>query len=148
MKHLSTTSRRLVLGALLAFPLGFACDDSSSNCNVTGTAGTAGTAGKAGTAGTAGTAGLGGTAGKGGAGGSAAGGAGGPAGGAGGSAGGIGGAAGGAGGMAGGTAAALEFTDFVNDLIVNHSTDPLPTTINDKTFKDSMNPAAFSALFP
>jgi acetyl-CoA carboxylase alpha subunit len=52
----------------------------------------------------------------------------------------------GAGGLGG--AAAIEFTDFVNDLIMNKtSSTTRPETIDDKTFKDSMSPTAFDPLF-
>ncbi|MEO5766888.1 MAG: hypothetical protein ABIS92_00930 [Polyangia bacterium] len=61
---------------------------------------------------------------------------------------GTGGAAGAAGG-AGGQMGPGEFTDFVKGLIQNKTTpNGLPETIDDKTFKDSMNPAAFDSLFP
>jgi hypothetical protein len=53
---------------------------------------------------------------------------------------------GGGGGLGG--AAAIEFTDFVNDLILNKTSSiTQPETINDKTFKDSMSPTAFDPLF-
>jgi len=47
-----------------------------------------------------------------------------------------------------GPAEAVEFTDFVKDLILNKtSSTTLPETLDDKTFKDSMNPAAFDGFF-
>jgi hypothetical protein len=58
-----------------------------------------------------------------------------------------GGMTGGMGGAGGGTT--LEFTDYVKDLIVNKtSSTTLPDDFTTKTFKDSMNPAAFTSLFP
>lgn len=62
---------------------------------------------------------------------------------------GSGGAGGGAAGSDGGAPEGpLEFTDFVNDLIKTKTAENnRPETIDDKTFKDSMNPAAFDPLF-
>lgn len=48
----------------------------------------------------------------------------------------------------GGGGGNLEFTDFVRDLIENHTADDtLPVTTEDKTFVDSEDPDAFEPAF-
>ena len=60
------------------------------------------------------------------------------------------GGAGGAGAMGGaGGAGPIEFTGFVKDIIQNKTaSNTQPETLDDKTFKDSADPAAFNSLFP
>jgi len=131
----------IALGALLTVPFGAGCGVSKVCVTTDGGVAGAGGAGGHG-AGGAGGVGLGGSSGVGGGGG--AGGLGGAAGMAG--AGVAGAGVGGGGGLGG--AAAIEFTDFVNDLILNKTSSiTQPETINDKTFKDSMSPTAFDPLF-
>lgn len=133
------------VGALLLMAGSMGCSDSTSANPNDGGAGHVGTGGQGGKpvggrsgtgGGPVGTGGMAGMAGVGGMAGGAAGMAG------------LGGAAGAAGG-AGGQIGPGEFTDFVKGLIQNKTTaNGLPETIDDKTFKDSMNPAAFDSLFP
>ena len=138
MKSLFERWKSLALGSLLAIPLAMAvgCGSSNSSPDAGGGGGKAGNSGAGG--------GVGGGTALGGAGGGTPG-----TGGVGGGTPGLGGAGGGGTAGAGGNAGPIEFTDFVNDLIKNKtSSTTTPETINDKTFKDSMNPAAFNSLFP
>src|SRR3569623_1472908 len=125
MKKAFKRSRHLLLAGLLAAAVG--CDSSPSSSPDAGVGGHAAGGG----GGTAGAGGLG---------------TGGAAGGVGGS-GAMAGATGTAG--AGGNAGPLEFTDVVNDLIKNKTaSNTSPETLNDKTFTDSMDPAAFMSQLP
>jgi len=159
MRIPSKRSKHLLVAGLLAVTVG--CGSSSSNPDAGGgghaagggaghaSGGAAGHAAGGGGGMAAGTGGVGGQA--------AAGGTAGPGGNGGGPAtggGGVAGSTGAGGGMtgtagAGGSAGPIEFTDFVNDLIKNKTApNTTPESLNEKTFKDSMNPAAFSTLFP
>jgi hypothetical protein len=106
------------LGALLAVPFGWGCGSSSNGNNIDGSVGHGGAGGAAGMDAAAG--------------------------------GSDGGTDSGEVGSDGGDgpAEAVEFTDFVKDLILNKtSPTTLPETLDDKTFKDSMSPAAFDGFF-
>ena len=153
MHKLIKQSRPWLVAGLLAVAVGCGASSSSPEACVGGHGGGAAGHGFGGGGGGATGGGPGG--GAGGVGGHGAGGAGGTSvasGGAGGTPTGGGGMAG-AGAMgiggAGGDGGPIEFTDFVNDLIKNKTaSNTSPETVSDKTFKDSMNPAAFSSLFP